>query len=490
MPRLLTTRLAHVFVLGLVVFVPGCLVGPDYERPDTSELVPREFKHDTYWKEAEPRDDAPRGVWWEVFGDERLNTLVNEASTNQPGVRAAYHRVEQARAVVRASGSAFYPDVTFEGSAQRSRRSGTSGSNQNDLRGRTTTVLRFPLTMTYEIDLWGRLRRALEAAVAEAEALEAERHNVLLALQSDVCANYFLMAGLDAEIVVLEEGVTVRQKNFDLMQKRYEAGDVDALDLRRAETELAATQSELLDLRRRRDLAENALAVLTGNPSSNFDMAEPFLPVAPPIVPPALPAQLLERRPDVAAAERRMAVENARIGQAQAAWFPDVRLNGSIGFESSELDDLFRWPSRVWGFGPTVDIPILEGGRIKADVDRSWQRYFESVELYRQQVLEAIREVDDAVGDLHWLERQAEAQERTVDAARTTVALAQRRYDAGLVSYFDVVDAQRAELQNRQLAVRIQSARMLAAVQLIKALGGGWGGDEGEEAGEARLRPD
>ncbi len=452
----------------------ACTMGPDYTRPDVSAALPEDFKVPDGWKVAEPGDDAPRGEWWKVFGDAQLNRLMTQAEEANQDLRAAFHRVEQARAAVGITRSAKLPQITFDPVAERTRRSGTISNSAPNVTGRTTTNLDLPLILDYEVDLWGRVRRSIEAAREEAAGAEADYHNVMLALQAELAVNYFNLRALDAEIEIFESAVDLRRQSLDLNQKRFEAGDVDEVDVSRAETELAATESELIGLRKSRAEYENAIAVLTGQPSSDFRIASTPLLSNPPQTPAGVPSSLLERRPDVAAAERQVAAENARIGVAKAAFFPSVRLTGNVGLESGSVGDLFRWESRTWGLGPEVTMPIFQGARNQAELARVESRYDEAVAQYRQAVLEAVREVDDALVGVSYLAGQAAAQDRTVASARRTVELSRKRYDAGLVAYFDVVDSQRTQLDSEQVAVRIRAERYLSTIALIKALGGGW----------------
>lgn len=457
-----------------LTFLTGCMLGPDYVRPDTSAQLPDSFKLPPGWKVAQPADEEDKGPWWTAFGSRQLNELMAQAMANNLSLRAAFLRVEQARSIAEAGRSAFFPDLTLDPSVNRSRRSGTTNTNAPNVSGTTTTTFTLPLSLDYEIDLWGRLRRLLQAAEAEATASQADYHNVLLTLQAELATNYFNLRAIDRELETLQRGLELRQTSLDLIERRFEAGDVDEVDLARARTEISATESELLGVRKTRTELENAIAVLIGQPSSNFFLSEIPAEREPPAIPAQIPSELLERRPDIAQAERLMAAENARIGAAQAAFFPAVSLSGQIGQESASLDRLFEVDSRIWGLGPSISLPLIDGGRNRANLDQSRLRYEETVALYRQTILNAVREVDDALAGSSLLARQAEAQERTIASAQRTVDLSQRRYDGGLVAYFDVVDAQRTALEAEQSAARILGARYIAAIALVRALGGTW----------------
>jgi multidrug efflux system outer membrane protein len=453
----------------------SCVVGPDYARPDLSAQLPESFDVPEGWKIAEPGDGAELTEWWRCFRDPELNLLMEKAMGRNQDLKAAFHRIEQSRAMAQAAWSHLLPGTRFEPSATRAKRSGTIRNTATNLTGITTTNLSLPFMLRYEIDFWGRIRRSIEAAESETLASEAACRQVALTLQAELTIQRARLRSLDAEIAIFEETVGLRNKSLDLIRKRFDAGDTDAVDVSRAETELSSTESELLGLRRNREEIENAIAVLAGEPSSGFRLAADPLPESEPPTPPvSLPAALLERRPDVAEAERLMAAANARIGVAKAAFFPTVSLNATAGLESGSTANLFHLASRTWGIGPEATMPIFEGGRNRAELRRAEAQYDEVTANYRQTVLDAIREVDDALAASSWLARQSEAQERTVASARRTVDLSMLRYEGGVADYFEVVDAQRTLLDAEQQAVRLRVGRRLAVVALVKALGGGW----------------
>lgn len=452
----------------------GCMLGPDYQRPETAAQLPANFKAPSGWKIAQPADSKSKGAWWKSFREPRLNSLIEKSMANNQSLKAAFLRVEQARTVTRLGRASLLPDVSFNPSAERRRRSANSQANNFGSAGKTTTNLALPLVLDYEVDLWGKLRRQLQAAEAEAEASEADYHNVMLALQSDLAVNYFNLAAADRELRILREALALRKKSLDLNQQRFDAGDIDEVDVSRATTEVSATESEILGVERTRTEFENAIAVLAGVPSSDFTIAPVSASGALPSVAAALPSSLLERRPDIASAERAMQAANARIGAAEAAFFPTVSLSGNIGIESAKLSKLFTGDSLAWGLGPGVSFPVFDGRRNQTELDRSRLRYQETVATYRQTILDAVREVDDALSGVNLLAKQYAAQARTVTAAKRTVELSQQRYDAGIVAYFDVVDAQRTALDAERTASRIKNTQHLANIALIKALGGSW----------------
>ncbi len=456
----------------------SCTVGRDYARPDVSAQLPAKFDLPAGWKVAEPGGGAKGAkgdaAWWARFRDPQLNTLIARVEAENQGLKAAIARVDQARAIAGAARAERGPQLDFEPAAGRERRSGTTSNNFGGTAGRATTLLSLPFQMQYELDLWGKLRRGVEAADLDAEAAEAARRGVLLTLRAELASHYFEMRALDAEIAIFQNAIALRRKSLELNQLRFLAGDTDEVDVSRAATELAATEAELAALKRGRSDLEDAIAVLVGQPSSGFRLAADPLDSEPPRLPVSVPSELLERRPDVAAAERTMAAENARIGVAQAAFYPSVGITASAGLESAGASELFDIASRTWGLGPQISFPVLDAGRNRAELARARARYDETAADYRGAVLGAVSEVDRALTGVALLGEQAAAQARTLEAARRTVELSEERHAAGVVDYFEVVDAQRTLLDAEQQAARVTGARHVAAVTLARALGGAW----------------
>ena len=344
----------------------------------------------------------------------------------------------------------------------------------------TANTFRAPLDLSYEIDLWGRVRRGFESARAEAQASLAAFYNVLLTLQGDVAQNYFAVRALDAEIATVTGTVDLRKEQVRLVRSRFEGGIGSELDVARAETELAMTEAEAASLAQRRNELENAIAILVGSNPSAFRLpavgTNGWNP-QPPAIPAGLPADLLERRPDVAEAERQLASANARIGVAKAAFFPVLSLTGSGGYVSGDIDSLFKWDSRTWSIGPSLSLPLFAGGRNRANYKRSRAAFEEAVAHYRQRVLVAFGEVENSLSGIRHLIDQAAAQQRAVANARRAAELATDRYRSGIVSYLEVVDASREALQAERADAQLAGQRLIAAVQLIRALGGGWEND-------------
>ena len=457
--------------------VAGCAVGPDYQRPKVAEVaeVTPEWKAVSHWKPAQPRDTEIKPAFWEVFRDDTLSGLEQTASTNNPDLRAAFERVEQARAVARISKADLFPTLSLDPNGNRTLFTKNRPEQPNSLvLGYQTTTLNVPFDLSYEIDLWGRVRRSFHSARELAQAGEAERQTLLLSLQADLAQNYFTLRSVDLNRRVVAEAIVLREKNLKLIQSLHEGGAGTALEVAQAQTELASAQADLVGLELRRTQLENAIGLLCGRQVSRFHIEETSRTYRPPSIPVGLPADLIERRPDVAQAERTLASANEAIGVAKAAFFPTVRLTGSAGFESGEVKDLFSWESAVWSLGPSVSLPLFAGGRNRAGVARAESAYREVVERYRGQVLIAFREVEDSLAGLRLLGDQFDAQIRALEAAKKASELSRIRFKEGLVSYFEVVLADRAVLDNEITAYGINGQRMVNTVQLIKALGGGW----------------
>jgi multidrug efflux system outer membrane protein len=454
----------------------GCVVGPDYERPVVQ--MPEQWR----WKVAEPKDDAPRGDWWTVFNEPELNGLQAEARDGNLDLQAAFHRVDQARAVARVSRAEFFPTLDAAADWSRYRTSGNSPSPVPfPIPSFTQEQWRAGLDLSYELDLWGRVRRSFESARYLAMSAQAAYQSVLLSLQADVAANYFSLKGAELQIKVLEQTLDIRTNAFEAIEQRVNAGFGTEFEIQRAKVEVAAAEAALqVALRRRAELA-NALAVLCGIPAPSFD-AQVSLEVRPlPTVAPNLPSTLLERRPDVAEAERQLAARNADIGVAKAAFFPVVSLTAAGGYLSGDVSDLFLWDSRTWLINPTISLPIFAGGRNKANLERSRAAYEESVAIYRQRVLVAFQEVEDSLAALRFLASEVTALETAMVAARNAASISFDRYRAGAINFIELVDAEARRLEAELALVRSATEQRLAMVRLLKALGGGWPSDEEAE---------
>ena len=451
-------------------------VGPDY-RPPTN-AAPAAYKDSELgsWQTGRPLDTVPKGNWWAVFNDTNLDALEVRALSANQQLKAAMARVDQARATARVARADLLPGLSLDPSFNRQRYSPNADPSYGRL---TASTFNTPLDLSYEIDLWGRVRRGFEGARAEAQASLANYYNVLLTLQADVAQNYFALRSLDAELATVAGTVALRREQVQLVRSRHEGGVGNELDVAQAQTEQATTEAEAAALAHQRDELENAIAILVGENPVTFRLAPldnggKFWNPAPPEIPAGLPADLLERRPDIAAAERQLASANAKIGVAKGAFFPAVTLTASGGYVSGDVQTLFNWDSHVWSIGPSVSLPLFAGGRNRANLARARGAFDEGVALYRQQVLVAFGDVENNLSGSRQLAIQAEAQARAVNSAHRATELATDRYRSGIVAYIEVVDASRAALAAERANAQLAGQRLITTVQLIKALGGGW----------------
>jgi multidrug efflux system outer membrane protein len=437
--------------------------------------VPAEWKASPPWKEGTPRDAEIKQNFWEIFDDPVLTGLEVEATTNNPNLQAAFERVEEARAVARVTRADLFPGVSFDPYANRTRYSANrTVQPYSSVLGYTGNDIVLPLELSYEVDLWGRVRRSFRAAREQAQASAAEYQNVMLSLQANVAETYFMIRSVDLDRRVVAQTIDLRQKNLNLVESLHRGGADSAVDLAEAQTELSSAQADLVGLKLQRAQLENTLATLCGESSSSFSLPETTRFYRPPAIPIGLPADLLERRPDVAEAERSMAAASEGIGIAKAAFFPSIQLTGSAGVESVDLKDIFNWESRIWSIGPNVNMPLFEGGRLRAGLQRAKAAYEEAVEQYRSQVLVAFHEVEDGLVGAELLKEQFDAQMQAVEGAKQVANLSRLRYKEGLASYFEVVIADRTMLENEIAAYQLNGQSLVTTIQLIKALGGGW----------------
>jgi multidrug efflux system outer membrane protein len=456
-----------------VLVLAGCAVGPDYHRPPA--VVPARWKAQAPWKEGQPRDAEIKQNFWEIFDDPVLTGLELEATTNSPDLLAAFERVEQARAVARITRADLFPGLSFDPNGNRTHYSANRTAEPGSpVIGYTGNTYNLPLDLSYEIDLWGRIRRSFRAAREQAQASAAAYQNVLLSLQADVAQTYFSIRSIDLDRRVVAQTIDLRKKNLDLVESLHRGGADSAVDLAEAKTELADAEAQLVGLDLQRAQLENALAVFCGQTSSSFSLVETSRFYEPPAIPIGLPADLLERRPDVAEAERSMAAASEGIGVAKAAFFPSIQLTGSYGTESVDLKDIFSWESRMWSLGPNISLPLFEGGRLRAGLQGAQAAYLQAVAQYRSQILVAFHEVEDGLVGLRLLKEQYDAQMRAVDGAKQVADLSRLRYKEGLASYFEVEIADRTMLEEQILAYDLNGQSIVTTVQLIKALGGGW----------------
>jgi NodT family efflux transporter outer membrane factor (OMF) lipoprotein len=472
-------KAARGLLLGLAMLLGACTVGPDYVRPSVD--VPSGYKEADGWKVAEPRDQSLRGAWWERFGDPRLSGLEAQVDISSQSVAAADAQLRQARALVQAARAAYFPTVSVGVGLTRARTSATL-SDGNINAGRTTTILQLPIDISWELDLWGRIRRSVESSRAGAAASAADLEAARLSVRAELAQDYFMLEALDADRALLDETVADYERSLQLTRNRYASGVAARADVLRAETQLKTTQAQAIDVGVQRAQLEHAIAVLIGQPASSFTLPAAPLAGAPPDIPVGLPADLLERRPDVAGAERRVAAANAQIGVAVAAYFPTVTLSAGGGLESGSFAQWLTWPSRFWSVGPGISQTVFDGGLRGAQTDQARAAYDGTVAAYRETVLTAFKEVEDNLAALRILQEEAGVQDTAVSDARQVVTVTTNQYRAGTVSYLDVVVAQTTALDNERTAVDLRGRRMVAAVLLIKALGGGWTAPEGDAA--------
>jgi len=464
LPPILSTlqRRAWLILSAGLVLCTGCAVGPNYHRPEVVNIPPS-------WKIAEPGDGKLKGDWWTLFDDPVLNDLETRAGSSNQSIKEALARVDGSRATARVSESQFFPQISFDPSATRFRTPPTTLPPEF-----TATTYTVPLDLSYEIDIWGRVRRSFEAAQAEAQASVADYETILLSLHGDVAVNYFLLRQLDAQIDILRRTSQLRQKAVTILQERVEGGLTATAALDQAQTEAALTLTQLAEARRQRADLQDALALLCGEAAPDFHIA-PSLKTGPvPAIPLGLPSALLERRPDIASAERRMAAANAQIGVAYAAFFPAISLTGEAGYSSFSASTLLDWQSRLFTLGPQVVLPILTGGRNQAELKRARSDYERACAEYQQTVLLGFREVSDALNDLHSYREESASLTQAVSAAERTTGTSNQNYNQGLVNYLNVVDADRVQLEAETQAVQVSALQKVATVHLIKALGGGF----------------
>jgi len=453
----------------------GCSAGPNYVRPPVE--TPSAYKEAQGWKQAEPRDEQPRGNWWEAFNDPQLNALVTQVAITNQTIKAAEARVREARALTQAARAAFFPIVTANASATRS---GSGGGTRSTSSGTTVTLggvhnnYNVALDVNWEIDLWGRVRRTVEASEATAEASAADLESAKLSAQAQLAEDYFLLRVQDAQIRLLNDTVVAYERSLQLTRNQYAVGVVGRADVAQAETQLKSTQAQAIDAAVQRAQLEHAIAILIGKPPAEFSIAAEAVATEFPVIPVDLPSELLERRPDIAAAERRAAAANAQIGVAEAAFFPSLTLSATGGFQSSVLSQLFTLPSRYWSLGPALAQIIFDAGLRRAQTAQAIATYDENVANYRQTVLTGFQEVEDNLAAIKILEQEASVQDEAVKAARESLAIVLNQYRAGTANYLAVVVIQAAALNNERTALSILGRRLTASVVLIKALGGGW----------------
>ncbi|MDA8447621.1 efflux transporter outer membrane subunit [Paracidovorax valerianellae] len=465
--------------LAAALVLAGCMSSPVAPAPEHGGVaVPATFSEADgarSWTTAPPAEAQPRGEWWLGFQDPVLNGLVERAGRGNTTVQEAAARLAEARALLRSADANRAPQLGV--STGVSRQAGANTATGGPV---PATLATAGLNVSYELDLFGRLSQASDAARLDAQARDALLQSTRLMVQADVAQTYLQWRSVQSERALVEESLAAYRDTLRLTQRRYQAGDVAELDLARVQTEVAATESEALALERQQVLLNNALAVLVGDVASGFTVAPaanggPAAEAVLPVIPAGVPGTVLARRPDVSAAQASVLAAQARVGVAQAAWFPAVTLTGNGGYASPELGDLFKWSARSWGIGALLSLPIFDGGQRAAQEEGARARLEGALAAHRGQVLTAFREVEDQLGALRLLAGQAEAQGRAVQSAARATQLSDSRYRNGLVSQLELLDARRSELRNRRQALQVRTAQYTATVGLVRALGGGWG---------------
>lgn len=452
-------------VFAISVALTGCAVGPDYQRP-TVKLT-AEFKEAKGWTKAQPQDQAKKGEWWSVYQDPTLDQLMRQVQISNQNVAQYEAKYRQARALIDQADASLFPSIS--GNAGLTRK-GTSSSTTNTYSAGVSTS-------SWELDLWGKIRRGLEEYKADAQASEAELANITLSAQSSLAQDYFQLRVLDARIALYRQSIAEYTRYLKVIENKYNAGTESRATYAQAQTSLESARSSMLDLQWQRAQSEHAIAVLTGKTPAEFSLPiQPELQIHVPDVPTTLPSQLLERRPDVAYAERNVASANAAIGVAQAAYYPDLTLSASAGYESSSLSNLISLPNRTWSVGPSLSGALFDFGATKAQVKQAEAAYDATVATYRQTVLDAVQEVEDYLVELSTLEREIEAQQRASASAKESARVTYNQYQAGMIDYLDVASTQNTSLSQQQSLLSLLATQQVASVKLMAALGGSWQG--------------
>ncbi|MCU1310453.1 MAG: efflux system, outer rane lipoprotein NodT family [Candidatus Angelobacter sp.] len=455
----------------------GCTVGPTYRRPaavDSPYTVPPAYKEVGNWKTAQPSDQFLGGNWWEIFQDPQLNALEQQVNVSNQNLKVAQAQYAQARALVRYNRADFFPTVTAGASATRSRTSSNRPPVNSIFNGITSSDFQIPFELSYQVDAFGRVRRNVESFRAQAQASAADLATVNLSMHTQLALFYFEARSLDAQEQLLLSTVKEYTQFLQLTENRFTGGVASEVDVQQAKTQLKTTEALAIDVGVQRAQFEHAVATLIGKPPSTFDLPPLPLTAPPPVIPPGVPSELLERRPDISASERLMQSSNAQIGVAKAAYYPTINLTATGGFESSVITTLLSGPSILWSAGPSAAVTVFDVGRRRALTDEALAAYDQTVATYRQTVLTSFQQVEDNLAALRILEHEAQVQNEAVIAAQRSLQLSLQRYSGGVTSYLEVTTAQTAALSDEITAVNILGRRLVAAVQLVQALGGGW----------------
>jgi NodT family efflux transporter outer membrane factor (OMF) lipoprotein len=478
-------------VAGTILLLSACTVGPDYVKPSV-ETPPayKEAEGGAKWQIAQPKDDVIRGAWWELFNDPQLNALEAQVVISNQNIAVAEAQYRQALALVQAARAGYFPTVGVNGSATRSRTpfisGGSSGSSRTSSSARAVNNFLVSGNASWEPDIWGKVRRTVEANEASAQASAADLASIRLSAQTALAQDYFQLCALDAQKKLFTATVSAYQRFLDLTKNRYAGGVASKADVLQADTQLKTTQAQAIALGVQRAQLEHAIAMLIGKSASVFSIPETPLSLTPPTIPVSVPSVLLERRPDIAAAERLAAAANAQIGVAEAAYYPNISLTATGGFEGSQLSNWLIWPNRLWSIGAAAAETVFDAGLRSAQTAQARAAYDASVASYRQAVLTGFQEVEDNLAALRLLEEEAMAQDEAVKSARQSLQVSINQYKAGTISALNIITVQTIALNDEQTAVGIAGQRMTASVLLISALGGGWDTSELKRAGDGR----
>jgi NodT family efflux transporter outer membrane factor (OMF) lipoprotein len=469
------TRFGGAGVLACILFASGCMVGPNYKRPAApvpvayKEPPTSNYKEANGWKPASPSDALIKGKWWEIYNDPVLNALEEQVAVNNQNVLALEAQYRQARAATQVARAALYPTVGTAPAMTESRTLGASAASSS-----SHTVYTFPLTATWAPDLWGSVHRGITAASATAQVTAAQLENARLLYQSELAQDYFQLHGLDSEYDLLNTTMKSYQEYLTLTRNRFAGGIASDLDVAQAESQLYTTQGALQDLGVLRAQYEHAIAVFTGKPPAELTIASLVLKNPPPAIPINVPSALLERRPDIAAAERQMAAANEQIGIATAAYYPSLNLSATIGFENNNFLNWITWPARFFSAGPSISETLFDAGRRHAVLAEMQAAFDTTIANYRQTVLTAFQQVEDNLSALRVMEEEAVTVARSVDSSQRALTVSTDQYKAGTTNYLTVITAQAAFLSAQRTAVELLTRRLTASVALVQALGGGW----------------
>jgi len=455
-----------------VLSIAGCAVGPKYNRPAVE--VPPAYKEAGDWKPAQPNEQNLGGAWWQTFQDQQLNALEDQINVSNQNLKAAEAQYTQSRAMLRYYRADYYPSINAGAAATRNRISDNRPPGHLSTNGATYNDYQIPVELSYELDVWGRVRKTVESQRGQAQASAADLATVNLSLHAQLALFYFQARSLDAQEQLLNSTVAQYEQAYQLTDSRFKGGLASEVEVQQASTQLETTRAQAIDVGVLRAQYEHAIATLIGKPASSFHLSPLPLTSPPPLIPPELPSALLERRPDIAAAERRMAAANAQIGVAKAAYYPNISLGATGGFESGVITTLLSGPSIIWSAGASAIAPIFDAGRRRASTDQAIAAYDQTVANYRETVLTGFQQVEDNLAALRILEKEAGTQQRAVVASQKSLELSLTRYRGGITSYLEVTTAQSAALADEVAAVNILGRRMTSAVLLIQALGGGW----------------